>query len=72
MISIPPLPQIAARGTHHYRVYKDDELFQTTTHIVSLTPQQRIDEVAHMLSGATITEAARSNAKELLGGKFNE
>ncbi len=72
VISITHLPQIAARGTHHYRVYKDDELFQTTTHIVSLTPQQRIDEVAHMLSGATITEAARSNAKELLGGKFNE
>lgn len=71
VISITHLPQIAASGTHHYKVYKDNELFQTTTHIVSLTPEQRIDEVAHMLSGATITEAARSNARELLSSSLH-
>lgn len=66
VISITHLPQIAARGTEHYKVYKDDGRDQTTTHIAHLTTDQRIDEVAHMLSGATLTQAAINNAKELL------
>lgn len=69
VISITHLPQIAARATEHYKVYKTDELFQTTTHITQLNPDERIDEIAHMLSGATITQAARSNARELLSVK---
>ncbi|MBQ9176035.1 MAG: DNA repair protein RecN [Bacteroidaceae bacterium] len=66
VISITHLPQIAARATEHYKVYKTDELFRTTTHITHLSTEKRIDEIAHMLSGATITQAARSNAAELL------
>ena len=66
VISITHLPQIAALGTHHYRVYKDDDDEGTRTHIVPLSHEQRIEEIAHMLSGATLTEAAIQNAKALL------
>lgn len=66
VISITHLPQIAAMGQHHYRVYKEDNDDATNSHIVRLTPEERIEEIAHMLSGATLTEAAINNAKELL------
>lgn len=66
VISITHLPQIAAMGSSHYKVYKEEGIFSTTTHIVELNRQQRIEEVAHMLSGSAITEAAINNAKELL------
>ena len=66
IISITHLPQIAALGTHHYRVYKEDDDEGTTSHISRLTYQQRIEEIAHMLSGATLTDAAVENAKALL------
>jgi len=66
VISITHLPQIAARGQHHYRVYKEDSLFATSTHITELNQEQRVEEIAHMLSGATLTEAAINNARELL------
>lgn len=66
VISITHLPQIAARGKAHYKVYKEDDEQGTTSHIVRLTDEQRVEEVAHMLSGATLTEAALSNARELL------
>ena len=66
VISITHLPQIAARGKAHYKVYKEDNEQGTTSHIVRLTDEQRVEEVAHMLSGATLTEAALSNARELL------
>ena len=66
VISITHLPQIAARGKAHYKVYKEDDEQDTTSHIVRLTDEQRVEEVAHMLSGATLTEAALSNARELL------
>lgn len=66
VISITHLPQIAARGKAHYKVYKKDDEQGTTSHIVRLTDEQRVEEVAHMLSGATLTEAALSNARELL------
>ena len=66
VISITHLPQIAARGKAHYKVYKEDDEHGTTSHIVRLTDEQRVEEVAHMLSGATLTEAALSNARELL------
>ncbi len=67
VISITHLPQIAAQGQYHYKVYKEDGLFATTTHITQLNTEGRINEIAHMLSGATITQAALSNAKALLG-----
>ena len=69
VISITHLPQIAALGEQHYRVYKTDSEDTTTSHIVRLTPEERIEEVAHMLSGSTLTEAAIANAKSLLGTK---
>lgn len=69
VISITHLPQIAASGTTHYKVYKEDNEHGTTSNIVRLTQEERIREIAHMLSGTTLTEAAISNAKELLNLK---
>lgn len=66
VISITHLPQIASRGCAHYKVYKKDSDTETNSHIRRLTNDERIEEVAHMLSGATLTEAALSNAKALL------
>lgn len=66
VISITHLPQIAARGRSHYRVYKEETAEGTVSHMKMLSPEERIDELAQMLSGSDITEAARSNARELL------
>ena len=66
VISITHLPQIAALGEHHYRVYKEDDDHGTTSHIVELTTNERITEIAHLLSGAQLTDAAIQNAKSLL------
>lgn len=67
VLSITHLPQIAARGNAHYKVYKEDNETGTNSHIIRLSDEQRIDEIANMLSGSTMTEAARNNAKSLLG-----
>ena len=67
VLSITHLPQIAARGNAHYKVYKEDTETGTNSHIIRLTDEERIDEIANMLSGSTMTEAARNNAKALLG-----
>lgn len=69
VISITHLPQIAARGAAHYKVYKEDNEQGTTSHIIRLTDEERIQEIAHMLSGTTLTDAAVNNAKELLNMK---
>ena len=66
LIVITHLPQIASKGHIHYSVYKDNTGTQTETHIRRLTPDQRIKELASLLSGKTITEAAMMNARELL------
>lgn len=66
VISITHLPQIAGLGTHHYKVYKEDNEDATLSHIVELSHQERIEEIAHMLSGETLTQAALSNAAELI------
>ena len=66
VISITHLPQIAARGRAHYKVYKQDNETETNSHIRCLTDDERVEEIAHMLSGATLTEAALNNAKVLL------
>ena len=66
VISITHLPQIAAKGKVHYKVYKQDNETSTSSNIRRLQEEERIDEIAHMLSGATLTEAAMNNAKELL------
>lgn len=66
VISITHLPQIAALGSTHYKVYKEDDELSTTSHIIELTHEQRVEEIAHMLSGSVLTDAALNNAKELL------
>ncbi|TLX78443.1 DNA repair protein RecN [Labilibacter sediminis] len=67
VISITHLPQIAVKGAHHYKVYKTDSKSDTHTSIEKLTKELRITEVAKMLSGSNLTDAALTNAKELLG-----
>ena len=69
VISITHLPQIAARGTTHYKVYKEDTETGTNSHIRQLSHEERINEIANMLSGATLTEAALNNAKALLNNE---
>ncbi len=66
VISITHLPQIAALGDNHYKVYKADHEDRTETHIKHLTQEQRIQEIAQMLSGSHITDAAIQNAQALL------
>ena len=69
VLAITHLPQIAAKGDSHYFVYKEDEGTRTLTHIKQLDQEGRITELAHMLSGNMVTEAARENARQLLQGK---
>lgn len=66
IISITHLPQIAARGSMQYKVYKQDTDVRTETHICRLTDEERVVEIAKLLSGEELTEAAISNAKHLL------
>ena len=69
VLAITHLPQIAAKGNKHYKVYKKDTEERTETFIKQLTPDERIREIAQMLSGASITEAALENARMLLDAK---
>lgn len=66
VISITHLPQIAAMGRHHYKVLKEETPQGTRSHMTELTKEQRVSEIAQMLSGSDITEAALANAQELL------
>ena len=66
VISITHLPQIAALGTHHYKVFKEETQEGTKSRMLLLTDDDRIQEIAQMLSGSDVTAAAVSNAKELL------
>lgn len=66
VISITHLPQIAAKGMTHYKVYKEEGCDGTISNMRMLTKDERITEIAQMLSGSEITEAAISNAKELI------
>ncbi|MCQ2228759.1 MAG: DNA repair protein RecN [Bacteroidales bacterium] len=67
VIAITHLPQVAAKGEAHYRVYKQDTDDRTLSAIEQLDDEQRVEELAKMLSGAQITEAALQNARTLLG-----
>ena len=69
VISITHLPQIAALGSTHYKVFKEDTADGTVSRMQLLTADERVNEIAQMLSGSNITEAAISNAKALLGIK---
>jgi DNA repair protein RecN (Recombination protein N) len=66
VISITHLPQIAALGTTHYRVSKQESASGTLSHMQLLSTEERIHEIAQMLSGSDVTAAAIQNAKELL------
>ncbi len=66
VISITHLPQIAALGTTHYRVEKEETSEGTTSRMTELSPDERITEIAQMLSGSNVSEAAMQNARQLL------
>jgi DNA repair protein RecN (Recombination protein N) len=66
LISITHLPQIAAKGEHHFKVYKEEQENTTRTQIKPLTEEERIVEIAQMIGGKNITTTTLANAKELL------
>ena len=66
VISITHLPQIAAMGAHHYKVYKEEGDEGTASHMRQLTATERVGEIAQMLSGSDVSDAAVKNAQELL------
>lgn len=67
VISITHLPQIAALGQHHYKVWKEDTDKVTRSHITYLEQEERITELANMLSGSNVSPEAINNARALLG-----
>jgi DNA repair protein RecN (Recombination protein N) len=67
VVSITHLPQIAVKGKHHYKVFKTDSKTDTKTGIEQLNQNDRVTEIAKMLSGSNLTQAALTNAKDLLG-----
>ncbi len=71
VVNITHLPQVASRGTKHYHIYKDESGDETITRIRLLSDNERIMEVARLLSGSEITETAIKNATELLQAAFN-
>ena len=71
VVNITHLPQVASRGTRHYHVYKDDTGESTITRVKLLSMDERILEVARLLSGSEVTETAIKNAKELLQSALN-
>ena len=66
IISVTHLPQIASKANHHFKVYKKEKSKRTTSDTKKLTSEERIEEIAKMLSGKKVTETSINNAKELL------
>lgn len=66
VISITHLPQIAAMGTNHYKVFKEDTKDETISNMLQLSAEERVSEIAQMLSGSDITQEAINNARSLL------
>lgn len=66
VITITHLPQIASKGTQHYKVFKGEEAGVTTSNLKLLSESERIREIAEMLSGKDVSESALTHAKELL------
>lgn len=69
IIAITHLPQVAAKGDTHFKIYKENSQDKTLTHMKTLTGDNRIDEIAKMLSGKELTSAAKENARHLLAVK---
>ena len=67
VISITHLPQIAARGRAHYKVYKQDNETETNSHIRRLTDDERVEEIAHMLSGAKLNRSRTEQCQSIAG-----
>jgi DNA repair protein RecN (Recombination protein N) len=66
VLCVTHLPQVAAQAHHHYRVEKTSRQEQTSTRVLALSDEQRLEEVARMLGGVTITEQTRAHASEML------
>lgn len=66
LFAITHLPQIAGKGQHHFKVYKEDDDTRTTSNVKALNAEERIQEIAQMLSGEVVTSAAIGQARELL------
>ena len=66
VFTITHLPQIAAKGTHHFKVFKVDDDSKTITQLKKLNSDERLEEIAQMLSGKEISETAKQHAQELL------
>ncbi|MFW2376714.1 MAG: DNA repair protein RecN, partial [Cellulophaga baltica] len=67
VFSITHLPQVASKGEHHFKVYKEEQGMVTHTRMKKLTTEERIRELAEMLGGKDISESALAHAKQLLG-----
>ncbi|HLT50556.1 MAG TPA: hypothetical protein VKZ93_01290, partial [Arenibacter sp.] len=66
IFSITHLPQVAAKGKHHFKVYKEEELMGTNTKMKLLSKEERVTELAEMLGGKTLSESALAHARQLL------
>lgn len=69
ILTITHLPQVAAKGERHFKVYKEDRGDRTVSDVMQLTDAQREEEIGRMLSGEKIDDAAKANARSLLGKK---
>lgn len=69
VIAITHLPQVAAKGERHYKVFKEDNEERTISHIRLLTPEERVQEIASMISGERVTESAIAAARALLSDR---
>ena len=69
VIAITHLPQVAANGDHHLRVFKTDTQDETLTRVETLGTEEHVMEVARMLSGKDLNQAAIDNAKSLINNK---
>ena len=66
VISITHLPQVAAKGDHHFKIFKENKGNKTNTSLLVLTKEDRVEELAKMLSGEKMSSAAKENAIALL------
>ncbi|MEZ4970537.1 MAG: DNA repair protein RecN [Flavobacteriaceae bacterium] len=66
IFSITHLPQVAAKGVHHFKVFKEEELMGTNTKMKRLSLEERVVELAEMLGGKNLSESALAHARQLL------
>ena len=66
IFSITHLPQVASKGDHHFKVYKEDKDIGTLTNMKELTPEERVFELAEMLGGKKLSDSAMAHARQLL------